>query len=122
MTPIQHNSTMAALLTLIVLQAVMLASLFAGVPPHPPVSTPLFGIGPFLGMSLSTAAAAVVLNPTETKPGRVLAVAAALLALVSFGPQKYMDEQFHLIWPAVITGQIAVGVILFQAVALHRKT
>lgn len=100
----------AALACLILLQTVMLASLYAGVAPHPPATTPLFGIGPFLGASLSAAVAALILGPSPA--GRVLAGTAAMAALVSFGPQKYLDPQFPLIWPAVLSGQVAAGTIL----------
>lgn len=102
----------AALACLILLQTVMLASLYAGVAPHPPPTTPLFGIGPFLGASLSVAVAALILAPAQTRSGRVLAGLAAGTALVSFGPQKYIDPQFSLIWPAVLSGQVAAGTIL----------
>lgn len=101
----------AALACLILLQTVMLASLYAGVAPHPPATTPLFGIGPFLGASLSAAVAALILGSSSA--GRLCAGLAAAAALVSFGPQKYLDPQFALIWPAVLTGQLATGVILF---------
>ena len=37
-----------------------------------------------------------------------LRLLAALMAMLSFGPQKYLDPQFPLIWPAVLTAQIAV--------------
>ena len=100
----------AALACLILLQTVMLASLFAGVAPHPPAATPLFGIGPFLGASLSATVAALILGSSQA--GRLLALIAAGAALVSFGPQKYLDPQFALIWPAVLSGQVAAGVIL----------
>lgn len=109
MTPTDRPNQ-AALACLILLQTVMLASLYAGVAPHPPAATPLFGIGPFLGASLSAAAASLILGPSPA--GRVLAGTAAMAALVSFGPQKYLDPQFPLIWPAVLSGQIAAGVIL----------
>ena len=33
---------------------------------------------------------------------------------MSFGPQKYFDAQFTLIWPAVVSGQIAAIVVLVQ--------
>ncbi len=78
----------AALACLVLLQAVMLASLYAGVAPHPPATTPLFGIGPFLAASLSAATAALIVGPSQTGIGRGLAAIAALAALVSFGPQK----------------------------------
>jgi hypothetical protein len=100
----------AALACLIVLQTVMLGSLYAGVAPHPPAATPLFGIGPFLGAALSAAVAALILGPSPA--GRGMAGLAAVAALVSFGPQKYLDPQFGLIWPAVLAGQVAAGVIL----------
>ena len=105
----------AALACLILLQAVMLATIYAGVAPHPPATTPLFGIGPFLGASLSAAVAALILGPSPA--GRVLAGTAAMAALVSFGPQKYFDPQFPLIWPAVLSGQVAAGVILLGLVS-----
>jgi hypothetical protein len=95
---------------LIILQTVMLASLYAGVAPHPPAATPLFGIGPFLGAALSAAVAALILGPSGA--GRGMAGLAAMAALVSFGPQKYLDPQFGLIWPAVLAGQVAAAVVL----------
>lgn len=110
---IQDRPAVAALACLIVLQLVMLGSLYAGVAPHPPASTPILGIGPFLGTSLAMAAAALILGPTESRAGRLLAGLAALAALVSFGPQKYLDPQFPLIWPAVVSGQIAAATIVF---------
>jgi hypothetical protein len=102
----------AALACLILLQTIMLMSLYAGVAPHPPATTPLSGIGPLLGATLSAAVAALILGPRQSRAGRVLAGIAALGALVSFGPQKYLDPQLPLIWPAVVAGQIAAAVIL----------
>ena len=102
----------AALACLILLQVTMLGSLYAGIAPHPPATTPLFGIGPFMGASLSAAVAALILGREEGRAGSVLAGIAALAALVSFGPQKYLDPQFPLIWPAVLSGQVAALVIL----------
>jgi hypothetical protein len=90
----------------------MLASLYAGVAPHPPASTPLFGIGPFLGAALSAAVAALILGPMRGRAGLAMSGLAAAAALVSFGPQKYLDPQFPLIWPAVLAGQVAAGFLL----------
>lgn len=106
------RTSSAALAALVLLQAIMLMSLFAGVAPHPPAATPLFGMGPFLGAALAAAVAALILGPAQSRAGRVLAALAAVAALVSFGPQKYLDPQFPLIWPAVLTGQVAAAVIL----------
>ena len=105
---------LAALATLILLQAIMLSALYAGIRPHPPVVTPLFGIAPFLGASMSVALSAMIVRPLESPAGRSLSVLAAVMALVSFGPQKYFDAQFALIWPAVILGQVAALVIFAQ--------
>ena len=122
MGPMQRNAAIAALSTLFILQIIMLAALFAGVPPHPPAETPLFGMGPFLGMSVSTAIAAIILLLSDSNLGRPLGIVAALMALVSFGPQKFFDPQFHLIWPAVITAQIAVVILALYTVSHLRKS
>lgn len=105
---VNERGAVTALSVLIILQVVMLTALLTKTVPHPPTATPLFGIGPFLGASLSAAFASIVLGPTKSTIGKVLAVMAGICALVSFGPQKYVDPQFPLIWPAVVTGQIAI--------------
>lgn len=113
----------AALAVLILLHAVMLGALFAGVPPHPPAVTPLFAIAPLVGAAIAAALAALILGPVATMAGRALSLAALLLALVSFGPQKYLDPQFPLIWPAVLCAQaaiVALGAGLARA-ALARR-
>ena len=112
--------TNSALATLATLQIVMLAALFTKTAPHPPLTTPLFGIAPFLGASLSVVVAAIILGPLQSTMGRCLALTAVVLALVSFGPQKYFDAQFHLIWPAVIFGQIAALLIILKVVSSGR--
>ncbi|WP_424967438.1 hypothetical protein [Dinoroseobacter sp. S375] len=109
----------AGLAALIVLQVVMLSALYAGVAPHPPATTPLFAIGPFIGASVAAALAAVWIGPAE-RAGRGLMVLAALGALVSFGPQKYVDPQIALIWPAVLSGQVAAAVVLWRALLARR--
>jgi 4-amino-4-deoxy-L-arabinose transferase-like glycosyltransferase len=101
----------AALATLFILQAVMLGALYAGVPPHPPQAIPLFAMAPFLGAALGLCAAAYLLAD-QSRTGGVLAALAALAALVSFGPQKYVDPAFPMIWPAVVTAQAACAVLL----------
>lgn len=108
------RTTFAALSTLIVLQLIMLSALYAGIEPHPPAITPIAAIGPLIGASVAIALAAIFVDPLGTRLGRGLSMVAALLALLSFGPQKYMDAQIALIWPAVVLGQIAVVVIFLQ--------
>ena len=119
--PQSERHVCAALATLIMLQAIMLSALYAGIKPHPPIATPLFGIAPFLGASLSVAFAALIVQPLSTVSGRSLSILAAILALVSFGPQKYLDAQFPLIWPAVVLGQIAALVILASVWGTRRQ-
>ncbi|KUF09201.1 hypothetical protein AVJ23_18900 [Pseudoponticoccus marisrubri] len=109
----------AAIAILAILQTVMLGALFAGVPPHPPVQVAPFGIGPFLGASLAICAAAWMLA-SRRRPALLLGGAAIVAALVSFGPQKYFDPQFPLIWPAVLIAQAAIATLLVQLVALPR--
>jgi hypothetical protein len=110
------NLAKACLATLIILQLVMLGALFAQSAPHPPATIPLFAIAPFLAVALSAAVAAMMVGPLGTRMGRALCIAAALMALLSYGPQKYFDPQFALIWPAVITGQIASVALIWMAV------
>ena len=123
MTPAQTRQANAALCALIILQLVMLGALFAQSAPHPPATIPLFAIAPFLAAALSVAAGAIITGPLDTTTGRVLSVLAALMALLSYAPQKYLDAQFALIWPAVITGQIAaiVLIVLAGSAALARS-
>lgn len=116
-----ERHVVAALATLITLQIIMLSALYAGIKPHPPVATPLFGIAPFLGASISIALAAMILRPLTSSAARMLSFLAALMALISFGPQKYFDAQFGLIWPAVILGQIAAVVIFVRVLGAARQ-
>lgn len=123
MTPARTRQANAALCALIILQLIMLGALFAQSAPHPPATIPLFAIAPFLAAALSVTAGAIITGPLDTTTGRVLSVLAALMALLSYGPQKYLDAQFALIWPAVITGQIAaiVLIVLAGSAALARS-
>ncbi len=113
---------LAALATLIVIQLVMLASLFAKTPPHPPAAIPLFGMAPFVAVSISVALAAMIVGPLGTRVGRGLSVLAMLCALVSFGPHKFLDAQIGLTWPAVAVSQIAVAAIVWQMFAHGRSS
>lgn len=116
-----NRHVVAALATLILLQGIMLSALYAGIRPHPPIATPLFGIAPFLGAAISVALAAIIVQPLGSRAARILSVLAALMALVSFGPQKYFDAQFGLIYPAVLLGQFAALVIFASVVRVARS-
>ncbi len=119
-----NKVVIAGLQALIILQLVMLGALFAGVPPHPPPAISLFGIAPFLAVAIAAAAVAWYLGPLSNNAGRILAALAAALGLLSFGPQKYLDPQFPVIWPAVVSGQIAaiaVFTVLIKSQFQHSK-
>jgi hypothetical protein len=112
----------AAILVLLTLTGVMLLALFSRTSPHPPLEVPPFALGPFLGAFLAIGVAAFHLLRQGARYGSTLAVLFALMALLSFGPQKYFDPQISRIWPAVITGQIAVITILaWGVVTLKRR-
>lgn len=112
----------AALSALILLHVVMLASLFAGVAPHPPAHTPLFGMAPFLGAALSALVAALVLGTDQTRAGRAIIAVALLLSLVSFGPHKAFDPAFPLIWPAVVTAWLSILTVAARLLPALRAT
>ena len=109
----------AGCLMLAIIQGVMLASLWFDVAPHPPRAIPLFAMAPFLAVSIGIALCARVL--LTHKAGPILAGLAALLALLSFGPQKYFDAAFGEIWIAVIASQITVLAIA-HALLVQRST
>lgn len=109
----------AALAVLITLQVLMLGSLFAGVAPHPPVAIKPFALAPFLSASIATTLAAVIMAE-RARAGSVLSGLAVLMALVSFGPHKYVDPAFALIWPAVIAAQVASAVIIYRVYLAFR--
>ena len=111
----------AALIALVTVQFVMLLALLTETPPHPPLEIPPFAMGPFLGAALAIALAAIVTGPTATLFGKILSVIAAVFALVSFGPQKFFDSQFPLIWPAVLTAQSFVVVLVIALLKSNNR-
>lgn len=112
--PDQTTATKAALITLIILQTIMLLALFTRTEPHPPLTIPLFAMAPFLSAALSAATVALLLNADQKPSGQLFCLLAVVMALVSFGPQKYLDPAFPVIWPAVIGAQIASLTICWQ--------
>ncbi len=111
----------AAIVALLVLTGVMLLALLTRTPPHPPLEVTPFALGPFLGASLAIGAAALRLVNARDRFGAALAIAFALTGLVSFGPQKYLDPAITRIWPAVVTAQVAVVVIVAAAILCLRR-
>jgi len=119
----ESHAESAAIVVLLVLTGVMLLALFSRTAPHPPLEVALFALGPFLAASLAIGAAAFHLVHQGARYASTIAVLFALTALVSFGPQKYFDPAFSRIWPAVITAQIAVIVIVARSMlALRRRS
>lgn len=115
------DAAAAAVIVLLVLTAVMLLALVTRTPPHPPLNIPLFALGPFLGASLALGAAALHLLRQGARHAGTVAVLFAITALISFGPQKYFDPGFPQIWPAVITAQAAVAVIVGWCILGFRR-
>lgn len=94
------------------LQAAMFAALATQTAPHPPLTIALGGVGPLLGAGVALALAAR--EAGSSRLGRILAVAAALVALVSMGPHKWVDAKIGLIWPMVALGQLAAAGALWR--------
>ncbi len=111
----------AALSVLVVLQVTMLGALFTQTIPHPPLAVPPFALGPFLGAALSMAVAALVLGGATYRSGAIISALAAVSALVSFGPQKWIDPAIGQIWPAVLLGQIASVILIILSVSCFRS-
>lgn len=115
MTKINGNSSTvaAALIMLFTLHAIMLLSLYYGVKPHPPRAVTPFAMAPFLAVQLGLISISLYLLSTSRIAIYSSAIA-AILSLVSFGPQKYLDPAFPEIWIAVLAAQIAIVTIGFQ--------
>ena len=62
--------THAALVALVILQVIMLGSLYAGVPPHPPETIPLFAMAPFLAAAIAAAVCSILMGEEATRAGR----------------------------------------------------
>ncbi|MGI3186362.1 hypothetical protein [Nioella aestuarii] len=117
---VSPQSAQAALAVLIILHLFMLATLLAGVAPHPPATIPLFGLAPFFAAVVSALASAMMVGPMQTRAGRLLTVIAIALSLVSFGPHKVVDPAFPLIWPAVISAWVAIAFLVYRLIATRR--
>ncbi len=109
--PARHGAASAGVAALMTVTAVMLLSLVTETEPHPPNRIPLFALAPFLGASLAIGAAAWRALNAGCGLALPLAGLFALTGLLSFGPQKFFDPAFPLIWPAVLTAQAAIAAI-----------
>ncbi|WP_428622997.1 hypothetical protein [Sedimenticola sp.] len=115
------HQAIAAITVLIVLTSILLMALFTQTAPHPPLEINLFALGPFLGASLSIGVAAVLLIRQDAHSARVVVLVFVITAFITFGPQKYFDQAFGRIWPAVITAQVAILMALRWLVYGYRK-
>ena len=104
-----------ALVGLAVLQALMFLALMAGLAPHPPRVTPLFAIGPFLAASVALCLTVLWLPHGAGQLSAARSVLAGIMALLSYGPQKWTDANIAEIWPAVLLGQMLALVLLGAA-------
>ncbi|MCB1384041.1 MAG: hypothetical protein KDJ73_14170 [Notoacmeibacter sp.] len=115
-----------ALVVLAILQGVMLAAMLARVPPHPPFTIALFAMGPWLGACLAAIAVSLMCGAESSRAGKGFALLSTVMALVSYGPQKWVDPAIGQIWPAVLAAQIACATILIRtslplAIRFRRK-
>jgi hypothetical protein len=111
----------AGLVMLATLQALMLLSLMAGLAPHPPRELPMFAMGPFLSAAIALALGAALLVRVPSHGPKLLAILAALVALVSYGPHKWFDAVTPSIWPAVLVGQLTAVWVIAAAIAQMRE-
>ena len=116
-----YSATQTALLVLLILQIAMLFAMFTRTAPHPPLDIPLFGMGPFLSASIALAAAALMLGAQRTGAGRFMCALVVLFALLTFGPQKWLDPAFPKIWPAVVLAQMAIVTLAYTCVYAQRS-
>lgn len=116
-----HSLTAAALYGLALLQLLMLLALMAALSPHPPAYTTPFAMGPFLASSITLSVVAALLESRKGLLAPMLAMVAAGLALLSYGPHKWFDAQIAQIWPAVLLGQLGAVVVWSDGIARLRR-
>lgn len=116
--PWHVQTAVACLIGLFVLNTVMLASLLAGVEPHPPtVLGPLGGAGPFIGANLALSAVGAMYCWWRRRVGYVVAIVVVVLNTITFGPHKYFSETGGLVFPAVTVGTILSAAVLVASIA-----
>lgn len=120
-SPHASSRLSAAALFMAVVQLAMLGALYTETPPHPPLTVAPFAIAPMLSSSIGLSLALAWLAARgDLAAARWLSLPVVILALVSYGPQKYFDPAFPHIWIAVIPMQIALLSVAILAVAPMR--
>ncbi|MBB5515671.1 hypothetical protein FHS89_001683 [Rubricella aquisinus] len=120
--PLTRSLVPPALIVITALHGIMLAALLFDIDPHPPRAIALFAMAPFLAVVIGIALAALRQVSHEAAGARGLSLAAALLTLLSFGPQKFLDPALPEIWPAVLSGQACTLAIVATLIASRRLT
>ena len=103
--------SLACLVAVLILQTVMLASLFTQTPPHPPLE-----LAPLFGAILALGGFTLVLLLCHWRSGYIAAGASALLAMISYGPHKLFLGEEPAILPAVVAGFLFALGLLYAAV------
>ena len=103
--------SLACLAAVLILQTVMLASLFTQSLPHPPLE-----LAPLFGAILALGGFTVVLLLFRWRSGYIAAGASALLAMISYGPHKLFLGEDPAILPAVVAGFLFALGLLYAAV------
>jgi len=96
----------------------MLASLLAGVEPHPPaVLGPLGGAGPFIGANIALSAVSAMYCWWQHRAGYFIALVVVVLNLITFGPHKYFSVTASLVYPAITVGTVLSLALLVASIA-----
>lgn len=109
------QTAISSLAGLILLQSVLLGSLWAQVQPHPPAR-----VGPFIAASLSLTVVSVPLVWWRNKIGHTTSIIVGLLGLISFGPHKFFSESANQIFPAIIVGTVFSVVLIISSIVSWR--
>ena len=108
----------SSLAGLILLNCVLLGSLWAQVQPHPPAN-----VGPFIAASLSLAVLSIPLVWWRNKIGYTISIIVGLLGLVSFGPHKFITEPESAVqvFPAILVGTVLSLALIISSIASWKK-
>ncbi len=111
------QAAVTSLAGLVVLNCVLLGSLWSQVQPHPPAR-----VGPFIAASLSLAVVSIPLVWWRNKTGYTISIIVGLLGLVSFGPHKILAGSAGQLFPAIMVGTVLSVALIISSVASWRKT
>ncbi len=111
------QAAVSSLIGLITLNGAMLGALFAQVAPNPPGR-----FGPYISATLALAAVSLPLVYWRNKIGYIGSIAAAMMCLLSVGPQKFLIEpSAALLSPVIILGSILCMLLMISSIMAWRK-